>query len=147
MSKLYEQYLKLKYQDTKKLYLFRSGLFYIALEDNALTLSKKFNFKLTNLGNTTLKCGFPESRLKYYIEHFKLQNIDYVLIEPKNNTTIDKGVSNNNLILKNNKRMLKIISKLATLDINNTTLKEGFDILYSFHVEAQKIIDNKEDEQ
>ena len=46
MSKLYEQYLKLKNENPKKLYLFKSGLFYIALEDDAVALSDKF--KLNN---------------------------------------------------------------------------------------------------
>lgn len=87
MSKLYEQYLKLKNEDPKKLYLFKSGLFYIALEDDAVMLSNKFNLKLTNLGNSTLKCGFPESRLKYYSEHFKMQDIDYLLVKSENKWT------------------------------------------------------------
>ena len=87
MSKLYEQYLKLKNKDSKKLYLFKSGLFYIALEDDAVMLSNKFNLKLTNLGNSTLKCGFPESRLKYYSEHFKMQDIDYILVKSENKWT------------------------------------------------------------
>ena len=139
MSKLYEQYLKLKNEDPKKLYLFKSGLFYIALEDDAVMLSNKFNLKLTNLGNSTLKCGFPESRLKHYSEHFKMQDIDYILVKSENNNTANKKTS----ILSNNNEVTDILSELAKVDINNITLKEAFDKLYYYHVKAKKIIGGK----
>lgn len=141
MGRLYEQYLKLKNENPKRLYLFKSGLFYIALEDDALMLSNKFKLKLTNLGNTTLKCGFPESRLNYYTEHFKLQNIDYILVKFESNNKKNVGkILNTNLPLNIDKEISEILSKLAKLDINNITLKESFDELYSFHIKAKKII-------
>lgn len=139
MSKLYEQYLKLKNEDSKKLYLFKSGLFYIALEDDAVMLSNKFNLKLTNLGNSTLKCGFPESRLKHYSEHFKMQDIDYILVKSENNNTANKKAS----ILSNNNEVTDILTELAKVDINNITLKEAFDKLYYYHVKAKKIVGGK----
>lgn len=139
MSKLYEQYLKLKNEDPKKLYLFKSGLFYIALEDDAVMLSNKFNLKLTNLGNSTLKCGFPESRLKHYSEHFKMQDIDYILVKSENNNTANKKAS----ILSNNNEVTDILTELAKVDINNITLKEAFDKLYYYHVKAKKIVGGK----
>ena len=139
MSKLYEQYLKLKNEDPKKLYLFKSGLFYIALEDDAVMLSNKFNLKLTNLGNSTLKCGFPESRLKHYSEHFKMQDIDYLLVKSENNNAVSKKTS----ILSNNNEISDILTELAKVDINNITLKEAFDKLYYYHVKAKKLIGGK----
>ena len=49
MSKLYEVYKKLKNDNPYTIYLFRSGIFYIALDADALLLSNKINLKLTNL--------------------------------------------------------------------------------------------------
>ena len=124
MSKLYEQYLKLKNGNPKKLYLFKSGLFYIALEDDAVALSDKFKLKLTNLGNTTLKSGFPESRLKHYTEHFKLKNIDYILVKSENQkSNTNYNNIKNNTILNINKETSEVLSELATLDINNITME------------------------
>lgn len=55
MSKLYSIYESLKRKDNKTIYLFKSGIFYLALSDDAIYLSNKFNFKLTNLSNRSTK--------------------------------------------------------------------------------------------
>ena len=49
MSKLANLYKILKNKDSSTLYLLKSGIFYIALDEDALTLSDLFNFKLTDL--------------------------------------------------------------------------------------------------
>ncbi len=59
MSKLYKTYLILKNQDKNTLYLFKSGIFYIFLDENAKIISNILNLKLTNLSPTVVKCGFP----------------------------------------------------------------------------------------
>ena len=43
MSKLYKKYLELKKTDSSKIYLFKSGLFYIFIEDDAYIMSKFLN--------------------------------------------------------------------------------------------------------
>ena len=45
---MYNKYVDLKKQNSDKLYLFKSGAFYIFLEDDAITINKYVNFKLTN---------------------------------------------------------------------------------------------------
>lgn len=47
MSKLYSIYKKLKESNKDTVYLFKSGIFYIAISDDASLLSSKFKFKLT----------------------------------------------------------------------------------------------------
>ena len=81
MSKLYVEYLKLKSENTDKLYLFKSGIFYIAIEDDAKKLSELFNFKLTNLNNTVMKCGFPQKRLEFYIDKLNSLNILFEIVD------------------------------------------------------------------
>lgn len=59
MSKLYNLYKKCKNNDAVKTYIFKSGIFYIALEEDAVFLSELLGFKLTNFTESVMKCGFP----------------------------------------------------------------------------------------
>lgn len=54
MSKLYQTYAALKMQNSSQLYLFKSGIFYIFLDEDAKLISTKFNLKLTNLNSMLL---------------------------------------------------------------------------------------------
>lgn len=46
MSTLYNRYLQLKQENRDVYYLFKYGIFYIFLDDDAKDISKLFNFKL-----------------------------------------------------------------------------------------------------
>lgn len=81
MSKLYEVYKKLKNDDSDTVYLFRSGIFYIALDTDAIFLSNKINLKLTNLNPSVVKCGFPSASLDKYVSLFKSNNINFKIVE------------------------------------------------------------------
>ena len=81
MSKLYEVYKKLKNDYSDTVYLFRSGIFYIALDADAIFLSNKINLKLTNLNPSIVKCGFPSASLDKYVTLFKSNNINFKIIE------------------------------------------------------------------
>ena len=63
MSKLFNNYILLKSQDCNKFYLFKSGIFYIFLDADARSMSQQFGFKLSNLNNSVVKCGFPTNSL------------------------------------------------------------------------------------
>ena len=65
MSKLYDKFSSLKNSNKDTLYLFKSGIFFIALNEDATKLSEIFGFKITNLNDTVTKCGFPEKRLEF----------------------------------------------------------------------------------
>ncbi len=81
MSKLYSEYTKLKCSNKDKLYLFKNGIFYIALQDDAKKLSQIFDFKITNLNENVVKCGFPLKRLDHYINLLKQNEIDFEIID------------------------------------------------------------------
>ena len=66
MSKIYNKFKELKNENNDKIYLLKSGIFYIALNEDAEKVSKLFNFKITNLNGTVIKCGFPEKQLEKY---------------------------------------------------------------------------------
>ena len=58
MGKLINQYKSLKEQNSEKIYLIKSGIFYIALEEDAKFLSEKIGLKLTNINETPRSVGF-----------------------------------------------------------------------------------------
>lgn len=58
MEKLIDIYHNKKLKDSNKIYMFKVGVFYCFLDEDARYISKKYNFKLTSFGNT-VKCGFP----------------------------------------------------------------------------------------
>lgn len=133
MSKLYVEYLKLKNENTNKLYLFKSGIFYIAIEDDAKKLSELFNFKLTNLNNTVTKCGFPQKRLEFYIEKLNSLNILFEIIDLKYSK-----VDNYSDYLNNNK-IKDIIKSIIQIDMNNISFKESFEFLEKTKIELENI--------
>ncbi len=123
MSKLYDKYLYLKKLDSSKIYLIKSGIFYVALEDDALELSEKFNFKLTNLNDKVIKCGFPKDRIQYYTNLLDIMNVKYEIVD---------------LISSTND--FDFIEKIAKLDLNNISYKDAHDILQSLNKDAKSIL-------
>lgn len=109
MSKLYEKYLKLKSVDKDKIYLFKSGIFYVALEEDAKLLNEKCNLKLTSLNDKVDKCGFPVKSLEKWEKLFKSLTINYEIVKE-----LDKDV---------------IIKSLEKVDIENITPVEALNIL------------------
>jgi DNA mismatch repair ATPase MutS len=61
MSKLYSYYLKLKEKESDVLYLFKSGIFYIFLDNDALLVNEKIGLRLSNLNQNVLKLVFPKT--------------------------------------------------------------------------------------
>ena len=84
MSKLYQTYAALKMQDSSQLYLFKSGIFYIFLDEDAKLISTKFNLKLTNLNSIVVKCGFPTSQIEKYNNFFNISNIYFKILDVHN---------------------------------------------------------------
>ncbi len=78
--KLYYKYKLLKLQNNSKKYLFKSGNFYVFLDEDAIEISKVTVLKLTSFGNI-VKCGFPVSSLDKYLKILKNIGLDVVVIE------------------------------------------------------------------
>lgn len=77
MGKLLGLYHDCKNKDDTKYYLFKSGLFYYFLEDDARYFSDKYGFKLTGFGDS-VKCGFPIKSLEKYLFLFQDHKIEVV---------------------------------------------------------------------
>lgn len=129
MSKLLNLYSKLKKEDNSKLYLFKSGIFYIALDDDALTLSDLFDFKLIDLNANSIKCGFPISKISYYSHLLNLNNIDFKIIDP-----------NEPLVINNTPSSYEpIIQEILNIDFNNITFKDAFFKLQDFQTKLKNL--------
>lgn len=114
MSRLYNDYLNLKRKDNTKMYLFKVGVFYIFIDEDALKVSKITTLKLTKLNDEIVKCGFPYQKLDKYLELFKNLKLDFMIINQSNDDNYHK-----------------IINKIKKIDIEKITPVEAINILNS----------------
>ena len=115
VSKIYMEYLKRKKTDNDKYYLFRSGMFYIFIDEDARNISKITLLKLTNLSNDIVKCGFPSNSLDKYLSVFKNMGLDVLIVDNIGND----GINNDELVIR----------KIKRLDIDNITPVKALNIL------------------
>ena len=108
MSKLYDTYLRLKKENSQKLYLFRCGNFYIFLDEDAETINNYVVLKLTTFSKNVKKCGFPVSSLENYQRVFQNLKLQIEIVDENTNLTDDK-------------RFKKIQERLKKIDIDHTT--------------------------
>lgn len=131
MSKLYSLYQYLKNEDNETIYLFKSGIFYIAIAEDAHSLSNRFGFKLTKLNENIQKCGFPIASVEKYTKLFENNNVNFKII----NTTSDNSKSSN----KSNDEIKKLIDKLSNVDTETLSVLEIYNYLENLKQEAIKI--------
>lgn len=136
MSKLYNTYLALKKQESETIYLFKNGIFFIALDKDANVLSNIFNFKLGNFTDTIIKCGFPCSSLEKYTNLFKLHNLSVKIVD-----------TNNNLYLfneyKQNQNILELLNFISSIDINSLSVSEAYKCIEDLKNKAINIYSNE----
>ena len=118
MSKLYNMYNELKKQ---------------ALDQDAYTLSKFFNFKITNFNDTIVKCGFPCTSLQKYSTIFNAYNLKIKIIENTLNTSYDFKDYSNKIIIN------KMLDKINSIDINSLSVKEAFSLIEYLQENAKQI--------
>lgn len=126
MSKLLRQYEELKKKDSNKIYIFQVGIFYNILNEDARIVSNAIGLKLTDLSPEIVKCGFPIAKLEKYTQLLKSKDLNFEIISnlasSNQNTSYDQ-----------------IIKKIKSIDLNNTTFKEAFDILYNIQQKLKNI--------
>ncbi len=124
MGKLYTKYKSLKGKDSSMLYLFKSGIFYIGLDEDAKKLNETLGLKLTNFDGNTVKCGFPSNSLETYLTKLQDSNINFRLIDNSFDTIESPEAYLNSMNIK------KIIETLKNIDMDSTSPKEAYDVLY-----------------
>lgn len=133
MSKLYSLYKNLKEKDSKIIYLFKSGIFYIALSDDAIYLSNRFNFKLTKLNDSVVKCGFPISSVDKYIKTFTNENVNFKIID----TSSNKIYLPQDFIL--NSDISNIINKIISVDTKQLSISEAYQFIEDLKEQTDKL--------
>lgn len=127
MSRLYKQYSYLKKKDEAKAYLFKVGIFYIFLDQDARRIAPLLNLKCTKLTDTIEKCGFPVNSFTKYEQLLKENNILFGVIEDEPCLATDDSI-----------KIQKIKHKLEQVQLEKITPIDAFDILK----EMKGILDN-----
>lgn len=78
---MYDKYLELKKSNNEFLYLFKSGKFYIFLDEDAIKINKYTTLKLIKHNKDILKCGFPDVALDKYLSIFENINLKVKVVE------------------------------------------------------------------
>lgn len=112
MSKIYEEYLRLKKEDNSKLYLFKSGKFYIFIGNDCDLINEYVVLKKTPFSKESYKCGFPNSSLEQYLKVFRNHKLKVEIIENREETDI--------------------IRELKNVDVNNITPIEALNLIESW---------------
>lgn len=134
MSKLYNSYLELKEKDSNFIYLFKNGIFFIALDEDAKKLSNIFNFKLNNFAPSVVKCGFPCSSFEKYSKLFNACNLNVKIIDPIQSTSY---------LIKDytqSEHITNLLQSIKSIDINNLSVKEAYDFLEELQNSAKELI-------
>lgn len=118
MGKLYNNYLELKRINADKSYIFKNGIFYIILGEDADKLGPLLGLKLTNFNDKINKCGFPVNSFDKYKNRIDQLDVDYEIIE--------NADTSNELI---NNELLKKIKHIKKINLDNITPLEALKIL------------------
>ena len=124
-SKLYKKYLSLKIEDSSYFYLFKSGIFYIFISDDAKRIAPVLDLKLTHLNSVIMKCGFPINASKKYFKKFEELNLKVKVVNLTDNlytNTLERQL--------NTKEFFEIIEKFLEVNIDNLSISQAFDLLY-----------------
>ena len=132
MSKLVETYSKLKEDNPNTILLFKQGIFFIVLTDDAQKLSNSFGFKLTYLNSETLKCGFPCSNIDKYLNKFNNMNLEIRIIDSNTLYKPNEYSINNNI--------KKIIEKIKKINVDTLSISESYEFIEELQKEVNKII-------
>lgn len=135
MSKMYKKYEELKKKDPNKIYLFKSGIFYLFLDNDAKKMSDVLHLKLTNLNANVLKCGFPVNNLDKYLTLLQENRFDVCLV----NSLETAPVTPKNYLL--NSEVEDLLLNLAQTDSNNLSIKEAYSIIEDLSSKAKNIIE------
>lgn len=133
MSKLLRQYNELKKKDASPIYIFRIGIFYNILNEDAKIINQKLGLKITSLSPEIIKCGFPISSLDKYTKKLNELQMKYMVIDDLPNNTNVQDYSNN-------VEIKSILKKITEIDMNNTTFQQSFNILLDLQNKIKKII-------
>ena len=137
MSKQYNSYLSMKKLDKDTILLFKSGIFYVLLDNDARLVSSILNLKLTHLNSEVVKCGFPINSLDKYLNLLISYKLNVKIIDINSNTSYRPHEFTN----ENNTDSL--LTELSTLNVNDLSIKDAYSKLEYFNYKANDILKHK----
>lgn len=141
MSKIYDKYKILKTSNnynSNTLYLFKAGLFFIFIDEDARIVSNLLNLKLGNLNDTIVKCGFPCNSLQKYLTLLKNTPYNVEIVSLDNQ---ESPMTSNNYLTNS---QLKIIAEeILNLKIDDLSISQAYDFLYKVQQELSDVIREK----
>ena len=126
MNKLFKIYQILKKQNEDTVYMFKSGIFYIFLDTDAIKISNLLNLKITRLNDEIVKCGFPVSAYDKYSNLLKLNNVKFNVIDNINDVT-------------DNTNLKKLLSKIRKVNVNYLSVSEAYQFIEDIKEESMNI--------
>ncbi len=123
MSKIYNEYLRLKEENPNKLYLFHNGKFYIFVAEDVETINQYVVLKPTKFTNEVNKCGFPESRLDDYIRVFNNHKLDIKIIE------LSDIIEQVSTLISIPRKYINIETKIKNINVNDITPLEAMEFI------------------
>ena len=134
-SKLYQRYISLKIEDNNAFYLFKSGIFYIFISNDARFLSPLLNLKLTNLTPSIKKCGFPINSAQKYFDKIWELNLNVKIVDLANT----KFSTDFNTYL-NNQKILEIADDFLKINIDELSISQAYDVLNDLQKELRRFL-------
>lgn len=138
MSKLYKKYSKLKIKDDTALYLFKTGIFYIFIDEDAKLVSSRLNLKLTNLNQDVVKCGFPVTQLEKYTKLINEANFSFKIVDSSKDVvflpeeyTIDEKIHN-------------LMKKISQTNSNEISISQAFEFISDISEESKILLEELE---
>lgn len=144
MSKIYDKYKNLKTSNnysSNTLYLFKAGLFFIFIDEDAKIVSSLLNLKLGNLNETIVKCGFPSNSLQKYLT--LLKNTPYN-VEIVSSDSLESPINSSNYLT--NKQIEVIANEIINLKIDDLSISQAYDFLYRVQQELSDVTKEKVNE-
>lgn len=121
MSKLETKYNQMKAENKDIVYMLRSSIFYIFMNEDAILINKALGLKITDLGPNIIKCGFPISRVEKYKSFLNEKGIKYQIIDDLPNSNVEAYL--NDIEIK------KTLQKIANLNMDEISFRQAYDIL------------------
>lgn len=145
MSKIYDKYKILKTSNnynSNTLYLFKAGLFFIFIDEDAKIVSNLLNLKLGNLNHTIVKCGFPCNSLQKYLTLLKNTPYNVEIVSFDNQ---ESPMTSNNYLTNS---QLKIIAdEILNLKIDDLSISQAYDFLYKVQQKLSDVTREKLNEE
>ena len=126
------QYVFLKMNNPNKYFVFKSGIFYIFLDEDAKLMSKILGLKLGALNADIVKCGFPEKSLDKYMSILNDFNYDVEIVNnPKPSSINYKNYFDNS-------KLNGLINDFLNIDIDSLSISESYNLLHKLQDNINK---------